>query len=234
MRCFSSRAYYSILPISIGDMAILDKISKFDFGVVNYPSFQFVILLNAAFWSSNAFSDPPSMEILTARNTAVLLHNRIAGVPPSNEILAAMTEMLEKGDAKGAALLATDNPIFYNLKLRSMFSAWSNVAGNPSVVLNDMIATLIGIVRDDIPFKEVLYGDYLYTARDDLIVEPERRLDDNGQPIRRDNQSDWCKGGVFPSYEATSNEHYCCLQSRDLKNQPATKKTVNDQAWSLV
>ena len=37
----------------------------------------------------------------------------------------------------------------------NMFSAWSNVDGNIDVEFNDMIATLIGLVRDDVPFKEV-------------------------------------------------------------------------------
>ena len=83
--------------------------------------------------------------------------------------------------------MATESSAFYNLKLRSMFSAWSNVSGNTNTVLNDMVATLIGIVRDDIPFKEALYGDYLYTARDDLLVETQKTLDDKGQPLSRNN-----------------------------------------------
>lgn len=217
-------------------MVIFGKISNFGTGILNCLLFQFVILLIFAVWSTSATSDSSSAETLVARDTAVLMHNRIAGVPPSAETLTAMTKLLEKGDAKGAALLATDSPSFYNLKLRSMFSAWSNVAGNPSVVLNDMIATLIGIVRDDVPFKEALYGDYLYTAHGDLIVEPEGRLDDDGQPIRRGNQSNWCKGGVFPSYEANSNEHYFCLQSRDLKTslQQRRQSTTARGHWFKI
>ena len=148
--------------------------------------------------------------------TAVRMHNRITGVPPSAETLTAMVALLEKGEARQAALLATESAAFYNLKLRNMFGAWSNVAANPNVVLNDMIATLIGIVRDDIPFKEALYGDYLYTARDDLIVDPQQHFDTEGQPITRDNQS-WCRDGIFPAYRSDSNEHYYCLQAHDLK-----------------
>ena len=150
--------------------------------------------------------------------TAVLMHNRIAGVPPSAETLAAMVELLAKNKPRQAAMLATENPAFYNLKLRSLFSTWSNVAGNPNVVLNDMIATLIGIVRDDIPFKEALYGDHLYTARDDLIVEPKSHLDKEGQPISRNEQYGWCKDGVLPSYRGDSNEHYHCLDGHDLQS----------------
>ena len=161
-----------------------------------------------------------------ARATAVLMHGRITGIPPSVETMTAMTKLLTEGDAKGAALLATESSAFYNLKLRSMFSAWSNVSGNTNTVLNDMVATLIGIVRDDIPFKEALYGDYLYTARDDLLVETQKTLDDNGQPLSRNNASDWCKAKMFPPYGATSNEHYYCLQKygHDLKDSLQQKR----------
>lgn len=150
-------------------------------------------------------------------STAVRMHNRITGVPPSAETLAAMVALLEKGETQQAALLATESTAFYNLKLRNMFGAWSNAAANPNVTLNDMIATLIGIVRDDIPFKEALYGDYLYTARDDLIVDPQQHFDAEGRPITRDNPRYWCRDGLFPAYRGDSNEHYYCLQAHDLK-----------------
>ena len=155
-----------------------------------------------------------------ARATAVLMHGRITGIPPSAESLQAMTKLLLAGNAKGAALLATESAAFYNLKLRSMFSAWSNVSGNTNTVLNDMVATLIGIVRDDIPFKEALYGDYLYTARDDMLTTTRRTLDDDGQPISRNDTNDWCNDAALPPYSASSNEHYYCLQKQghDLKD----------------
>ena len=47
-----------------------------------------------------------------------------------------------------------------------MFSAWTNTGGSIDVDLNDMIATMIGMVRDDVPFNEVLSGDHLYTGGD--------------------------------------------------------------------
>ncbi|MDE3270375.1 MAG: hypothetical protein OYH77_08880 [Pseudomonadota bacterium] len=160
------------------------------------------------------------------RATAVLMHGRITGVPPDSATLQAMTALLADGDARGAALLATESTAFYNLKLRSMFSAWSNVAGNTNTVLNDMVATLIGIVRDDIPFKEALYGDYLYTARDDLQTEQRSPIDPDGQPMRRNNVDDWCEDGALYPYMANSNEHYHCLQQygHDLKDSLQQRK----------
>lgn len=172
------------------------------------------------------FSVPSYASEDVARATAVLMHGRITGIPPSSETLQAMTKLLLAGNAKGAALLATESAAFYNIKLRSMFSAWSNVSGNTNTVLNDMVATLIGIVRDDIPFKEALYGDYLYIARDDLRMTARRTLDNDGQPINRNNPNNWCNGEAIPPYSANSNEHYYCLQKHghDLKDSLQQKR----------
>ena len=173
-----------------------------------------------------SFAMPSYASEDVSRATAVLMHGRITGIPPSAETLEAMTKLLLAGKAKDAALLATESAAFYNIKLRSMFSAWSNVSGNTNTVLNDMVATLIGIVRDDIPFKEALYGDYLYTAHDDLIRTTRPSLDKDGQPITYDSAYNWCKGEELPPYSASSNEHYYCLQKygHDLKDSLQQKR----------
>ena len=162
-------------------------------------------------------------EKMSAESLAALIHNRITGTPPSKEVFSEMVESIRENNAADAAMLATQSAGFYNYKLRSMFGAWSNVSGNPSVSLNDMIATMIGIVRDDIPFDEVLYGDHLYVAKEELIVEPSRLLNEMGQPVTR-GQGQWCKDGIFPSYSASSNEHYFCLQGHDLQENLVRKK----------
>ena len=154
------------------------------------------------------------------RAQAVHLHNRISGLPPTASTLKAMIALLKQGRPLQAALLATKSSAFYNFKLQTMFAAWSNVEGNPNVDLNDMTATLIGLVRDDIPFNQALFGDHLYTAKDDLVTVSEY-LTDYGQPLT----SHLCRyyddqGDIIPPYYATSNEHYQCLhrQRHDLKS----------------
>ena len=129
------------------------------------------------------------------RDMALLLHNRIAGVPPDQATLAEMIELLEQAKKKEAAALATESSAFYNLKLRNMFSAWSNTAGYIDVDLNDMVATMIGLVRDDIPFNEVLSGDYLYTGDDSL-----------------------------GNYHAANNDLYTKLQKKDLQQTLVKRK----------
>ena len=98
---------------------------------------------------------------------AYLLYNRIAGVPPTSEVLGLATDLLAKGKKGEAALLATKDPAFYDVKLRTMFSAWSNVSGDVSGELNDMVKTMIGMVRDDAPFNEVLSADLVYIVEGD-------------------------------------------------------------------
>ena len=100
------------------------------------------------------------------RDLAVLIHNRIAGIPPSKEVLDDMVDLLKEGKKQDAAELATDNPAFYNVKLFNLFSSWTNVSGSSRQELNDMTATLIGIVLHQQPFTEALTGNYLYTGKD--------------------------------------------------------------------
>lgn len=108
--------------------------------------------------SSLAFAGP--------REQAVRMHNRLVGTPPSAATLAQMEGMIGN-DPVGAAMIAIDNPNntnFYNTTLRNFAAPLTNVGQSVYVPLNDMTATVIGMVRDDRDFREVLYGDYLYTG----------------------------------------------------------------------
>ena len=106
-----------------------------------------------------------------------------------------MVALLEKNKNKEAAEIATNSAAFYNVTLRDMFSAWSNKLGNINVDLNDMVATMIGMVRDDVPFNEVLSGDYLYTGDDSS-----------------------------GAYNADNNTLYVNLQKKDLQQALVKKK----------
>ncbi len=126
---------------------------------------------------------------------AVLLHTRIAGVPPDEATRSKMVELLKAGQKQEAAALATEQSDFYNVKLRNMFGAWSNTGASIDIDLNDMVATMIGMVRDNVPFNEVLSGDYLYTGSDSA-----------------------------GAYRADDNSLYINLQSRDLQRELVKKK----------
>src|SRR5882724_11174965 len=115
---------------------------------------------------------------------ATRIYNRIAGVPPSAAQLAQMTQT----DAVSAALIATQDPAFYNNTIRNMVVPWTNRDQSVFVPLNDYTATVVGMVRDDVPFNTLLSADLVYIA---------------------DSAS-----GV-PAYSATNNDMY---QTMDNKN----------------
>lgn len=96
------------------------------------------------------------------REQAKRLHDRLTGVPPSEATLASMATKIENGDALGAANEAMEHPAFYNTTVREFATPWSNRDQSAYNELNDTTATVIGMIRDDLPFDELLYSDLVY------------------------------------------------------------------------
>ena len=99
------------------------------------------------------------------------IYERLAGVQPSPAVLAQMVTAItnQPGNAGlvAAAAIATDPktaPTFYNVVLKNMVMPWTNRDQTVFVPFNDYAATVIGMVRDNIPFNTVLSGDILYTV----------------------------------------------------------------------
>ena len=63
----------------------------------------------------------------------------------------------------GAGDQCTD-PSFYNVTLKNFITPWTNEDQTVFAPLNDYTATVIGIIRDDVDFREILSGDILYTG----------------------------------------------------------------------
>ena len=98
------------------------------------------------------------------REQARRIHDRLTGLPPSNNVLDQMESLIVSGDAEGAAHLAMDNPAFYNITLKNYVAPWTNEEQSVFVPLNDYTATVIGIIRDGRDFREVLHGNIIYTG----------------------------------------------------------------------
>jgi len=107
-----------------------------------------------ALLSANAFAVNPNAD------QATRIYNRIAGVPPTPSVLAQMMAT----DAVSAALLATNDPAFYNATIRNMAAPWTNRDQSVFVPLNDYTATVVGMVRDNVPFNTLLTADLVYIA----------------------------------------------------------------------
>ena len=146
-----------------------------------------------------ALSMPPSTWA-DARDQAKRIHDRIAGVPPTETTLQAMASAIISNDAIRAALMATDSSSFYNVTLKNLAAPWTNRDANVFVPLDDYQATIIGLVRDDGDFREILSGDILYIG----------------------------SGVGIPAYSNNSNAHYQALENTgtDLKaNLQATTQS---------
>lgn len=101
-----------------------------------------------------------------AREQALQIHNRIAGVPPSEAVLQAMAAKIASSptDVEGAVRIAMENEAFYSVTLKNLATPWTNRDRTVFAPLNDYTATVIGLVRDDADFRTLLYGNQLYVS----------------------------------------------------------------------
>jgi hypothetical protein len=107
------------------------------------------------------------------------IYERLAGVKPSPDVLTQMKNAIDgQGGQAGlvaAAAIATDPktaPTFYNVVLKNMVTPWTNRDQTVFAPLNDYTATVIGMVRDGVPFDQVLSADILYTVNSSGLPAP--------------------------------------------------------------
>ncbi|NNC66785.1 MAG: hypothetical protein HKN83_01965, partial [Gammaproteobacteria bacterium] len=149
-----------------------------------------------------------SVSFAGPREQAKRMHDRLTGVPPTEAVLTSMTSMIQNQDAIGAAMLAMDNPFFINTTIKDWATPWTNRDQSVYRDLNDSTATVMGMVRDDVPFDQILYADTVYIGSADATNE---------------------------AYSVSNNDHYEDLQNRrrDLSD-PAmlvamNQSVLNDQ-----
>ncbi len=97
------------------------------------------------------------------RDQARRMHDRLAGVPPTNAVLAEMESLIIDNKPEEAAAIAMQNDAFYNVTLKNFAAPWTNEAQSVFVPLNDYTATVVGMIRDDINFSTLLSADLVYT-----------------------------------------------------------------------
>jgi hypothetical protein len=92
------------------------------------------------------------------------LFDRLTGTPPSATVLQQMASDITANNAVAAAQLAMQDAAFYNVTLRNFAAPMTNQAQSVFVPLNDYTATVIGMIRDNVPFNTVLSADLIYVA----------------------------------------------------------------------
>ena len=122
------------------------------------------------------------------REQAKRIHDRLAGVPPTEAVLQQMEAAVAAGDPLAAATIAMDNPNFYNVTLKNFAAPWTNRDQNVFVPLNDYIATVIGMIRDDVAFNTLLSADILYVSN----------------------------ASGIPAYSSNNNNHYAAIEDQSI------------------
>ncbi|MEO0579254.1 MAG: hypothetical protein AAFZ58_11240 [Pseudomonadota bacterium] len=155
------------------------------------------LLLGLVLAAGQAYAGP--------REQAKRMHDRLAGVPPTPAVLDQMAALLP-GNPTAAADIAMNNPAFYSVTLKNFASPWTNRDRSVFVPLNDYTATVIGMIRDDVPFNGLLSEDILYTGSGNLGLPP---------------------------YSMTSNDHYAQMEAQNIDLQSALVRTTQSALTDL-
>jgi hypothetical protein len=122
------------------------------------------------------------------REQAKRIHDRLAGIPPTAQVLDQMESLVAAGDLRQAADIAMANPAFYSVTLKNWVTPWTNEDADIFAPLNDYTATVIGMVRDDLDFRQILSADILYVGDNSLNI-PAYSLFDNNHYQALDDQA---------------------------------------------
>ena len=144
------------------------------------------------------------------------MHDRLAGVPPDDTTLMNMATDIENDQMLDAAATAMAHPGFTDVVLKNFVTPWTTEAQSVFEPLNDYTATVIGMIRDDLPFNTVLTDDIVYDADPNLAPG-------------------------LPGYNQTNNDHYealedagfslqAVLRRRTQSGLPGSQLSANDAA----
>jgi hypothetical protein len=147
-----------------------------------------------------ASADPVS------RAQAKRMYDRLVGTPPTPALLDDLESRVAADKvAAGLYMLDKSSPRssqFYTTTLKNFATPWTNRDQTVFAPLNDYVATVIGMVRDDADFRTVLSADLVYIGQ-----------------------------GISPAYSTTNNDHYVAMESNnaDLRVvlQPTTQSSLN-------
>ena len=88
----------------------------------------------------------PAAAQADARSQAKRIHDRLAGVPPTEAVLTSMAGDIVAGRETEAAYTAMQHRAFYDVTLKNFAMPWTNRDQTVFTPLNDFVATVIGMV----------------------------------------------------------------------------------------
>ncbi|ATC99229.1 hypothetical protein PSPO_a2259 [Pseudoalteromonas spongiae UST010723-006] len=134
------------------------------------------------------------------------IHTRLTGVSPSATVLENMVSLLEAGKGDDAAKLAMENDAFYRVTLKDWVTPWTNRDFDVHQPLNDYTATIMGVVRDDLDFRTILFDDIIYTA---------------------------AASANLPNYSISNNDHYAALDQSALNLKDTLTRQTQSSVTNL-
>jgi hypothetical protein len=112
----------------------------------------------------------------TARDQTKRIHDRLTGVPPSASFLDTYAVDADNDgfldDPLGVAKAALEQSTFYTVTVKNMIAPATNEEQTVFTPLNDFTATAIGLIRDELDYRQLLYGDIIYTGDSSLGLPP--------------------------------------------------------------
>lgn len=131
----------------------------------------------------------PSVAITSNHILAAQIYNRLVGVkiPVTAPIISGvndpnvpdedyqgrgMVQLIQQGNVLGAAQLAAEQDGFYNITVRDFAKRMSTRDESVNTPLNDMVASIIGVTRDNTPATQLLTGNFFYMGSPTLTAAP--------------------------------------------------------------
>jgi hypothetical protein len=138
------------------------------------------------------------------------MYDRLTGTPPSASLLTDLENQILSTGLEATALYIMDpasprSKDFYSVTLKNFAAPWTNRDQTIFAPLNDYTATVIGMVRDNQDFRELLWQDVLYVG----------------------------SGSGVPAYSPTSNAHYAALESNNADLSQVLSRTTQSSLNGL-
>ena len=139
------------------------------------------------------------------REQARRMYERLTGTSPSELLLNQLETEVGSGtqpELVSAAAFMIDpdeehSKNFYTVTLKNWATPWTNRDQSIFAPLNDYTATVIGLVKEDLDFRQVLFEDVVYVG----------------------------SGTGIPAYSPTSNAHYDALESNNVDLRGLSRRT---------
>jgi hypothetical protein len=155
-----------------------------------------------------AFASGQQDAMAGPREQAKRMYDRLTGTPPAPALLNDLETRVQANKVSAAMYMldpaSPRSKDFYSVTLKNFATPWTNRDQTVFAPLNDYTATVIGMVRDDVPFQEVLSADILYIGN-----------------------------GVSPAYSNTDNNHYEAMESNNADLRAVLSRTTQSSLNGL-